>query len=230
MHCDAEINFTAQLGSTPFVCHYLNHRDGDGMAEYAQLVLDGHGEAGPVHVGDHRVVFMVTAGRNGLSREFVQWVKSLRNVDRVLYSSCNRKVTQREMQWFLEGEDGESERVRVRMSEMFCVQFQVLCVSSWTRSSCLLPLSMTASRDYFVWLPPNTRLCARRLLHAPNAPFHGVQFIFRVFQEEDGGKPHFAAPRLLPDRWLCVHYIALHSLQGREPRVLGQWLAVQHSV
>ena len=129
------------------------------MAEYAQLAMEGHAEAA---CDDHKVVFMVTAGRNGLSREFVQWVKSMQNVDRVLYSSCNRKVTQREMEWFLDGEDGEVFCPHCSLFAM-CVcaasslvldwswlclcgdQQQALCSTISARSKCTLPRSIAPS-------------------------------------------------------------------------------------
>ena len=52
------------------------------------------------------IIFMITAGRNGLSPTFVSWIKSLKNVDSIIYSSCNQKITFRELQWFLNGNDG----------------------------------------------------------------------------------------------------------------------------
>ena len=83
MHHDAQINFARYLGSIPFECHYSNHRDGGDMAEYAQFVMDGQYQK--MREND-KVIFIVTAGRNGLCREFVEWIKSLDNVDRGGYS------------------------------------------------------------------------------------------------------------------------------------------------
>ena len=96
---DAQYNLPKRLRDDIAVhCHYSNHRDHADLVGYSRFVLGDSEQLSKV--------FVVTAGRNGLSLEFVEWVKSLRSVERVVYSSCNAKVTLREMQWFLSGDDG----------------------------------------------------------------------------------------------------------------------------
>eukprot|EP01083_Nonionella_stella_P098478 276966_1 len=102
---DACHNLKNYLIDVPFHCYYSDHRDNNDMTQCCDTIytrhIESHGDT-----DEKEIIFMITAGRNGLALAFVQWIKSLPNVDRIIYSSCNPKITFREMQWFLYGEDG----------------------------------------------------------------------------------------------------------------------------
>ena len=80
-----------------FECHYSDHRDHNDMTDFCMK-----------NISDNKteIICLITAGRNGLSLQFIEWIKSLSNVDRMVYSSCNQKVTFREMNLFLKGQNG----------------------------------------------------------------------------------------------------------------------------
>ena len=97
VHRDSLFNFEQNVGDIPFFCYYSDHNDSEDMTECCRTVC-------AEHLTDGELIFIITAGRNGLSRKFVEWIKSQPHVDRIIYSSCNQKVTFRELQWFLDGD------------------------------------------------------------------------------------------------------------------------------
>merc|ERR1711879_78828 len=49
---------------------------------------------------------MITSGRKGFPRDYIEWIKTLPNVLQICYSSCNQENTFREIDWFMSGEGG----------------------------------------------------------------------------------------------------------------------------
>ena len=114
VHKDSLTNFELQFGDSnsntmnnpTFECHYGND---DTITTITSNALNSINTKRFDNDNNNKgIIFMITAGRNGLPKSFIDWICNLANsgnnninIECLIYSSCNPKITYREMQLFL---------------------------------------------------------------------------------------------------------------------------------
>ncbi|ETO35709.1 hypothetical protein RFI_01352 [Reticulomyxa filosa] len=96
---------------------------------------------------------MITSGRNGLPPNLLEWLKSSEmssKINRIIYSSCNPKITFREMQIFLSGDNAFSVEDYVILDMHPCTEYRGFFGVLVRRKVLVLPVGgLKAGKTYF---------------------------------------------------------------------------------